>query len=115
MEPLGSLGGGGNLCRRAVLRPSVKSAVAGEADSLVACGADIAEMWFLPVGRADGQAGSGGGTVVRAQRPVRGFRPLSFQGHVLENWGLEVIGLAVKHPPVEPEAITLRVVLRRSG
>ena len=53
--------------------------------------------------------------MVRAQRPVRGLRPLGFQGHVLEDGGPEVEGLAVMSPPVEPESITLWVLLRGSG
>ena len=114
-EPVGSLGWSGNLFRRAVLRPCVDAAVAGQADKLVSCGLDADKLRFLPVGRADGQLGSGGGPVVRAQRPVRGFRPLCFQGGVLEDWGLEVERLAVKRPPVELEALTLRVLLQGSG
>ena len=53
--------------------------------------------------------------MVWAQRPVRDPGPLGFQGRVLEDGGLEVIGLAVKHPPVKPETITLRIVFRRGG
>ena len=115
MEPLGSLGGGGHLFGSAVFRPCVDAAVASQADGLLACGVDTAETWFLLVGRVDGQAGAGGGPVVRAQRPVRGFRPPGFQSRVLEDRGLEVVGLAVKHPPVEPEALTLRILFRRGG
>ena len=115
VEPFGGMGGGGHLFGCAVFRPCVDAAVAGQADGLFACGVDAAETWFLLVGRVDGQAGAGGGPVVRAQHPVRGFRPLGFQGRVLEDGGLEVIGLAVKHPPVEPEALTLRIVFRRGG
>ena len=115
MEPAGSMGGEGDLLWCAFLHPYVDSAIAGQSDSLVACGVDIAETWFLLVGRADGQTGSGGGPVVRAQRPVRDFRPLSFQGYIPEYRGLEVIGLAVKRPPVEPEVLTLRILFRRGG
>ncbi|WLT11204.1 hypothetical protein [Bifidobacterium asteroides] len=88
------------------MRPCVDAAVAGQADNLVSCGLDAGVAGFLPVGRADGQSGAGGGPVVRAQRPVRGLRPLGFQGRVLEDGGLEVERLAVKRPPVEPEAVT---------
>ena len=115
MEPAGSLGGEGNLLGRAVFRPCVDAAVAGQADSLLACGVDIAETWFLLVGRVDGQAGAGGGPVVRAQRPVCDFGPLGFQGRVLEDGGLQVERLAVMRPPVEPEALTLRIPFRRRG
>ena len=115
MEPFGSLGGEVHLCWRALLRPCVDAAVAGQADGLLACGVDGDVIRLLAVGRADGQTGAGCGPVVRAQRPVRGFRPPGFQSRVLEDRGLEVVGLAVKHPPVEPEAMTLRIVFRRGG
>ena len=58
---------------------------------------------------------SGGGSVVRAQCPVRGPGPFGFQSHVLKDGGPEVEGLAVICPPVELEAITLRILLRGSG
>ena len=53
--------------------------------------------------------------MVRAQRPVRDPGPLGFQGRVLEDGGLQVVGLAVKRPSVEPEALTLRILFRRGG
>ena len=53
--------------------------------------------------------------MVRAQRPVHGFGPFCSQSHVLEDGGLEVERLVVECPPVEPEAGTLRIVLRGSG
>ena len=114
-EPAGSLGGGGNLLGCVVLCPGVDAPVAGQAHNLVTCGLDARVTGFLPVGRADGQPGAGGGPVLRAQPPVRGLRPLGCQGRVLQDGGLEVVGLAVKRPSVEPEAGTLRVVLRGGG
>ena len=115
MESVGSLDGSGDLLGCAVLRPCVDAAVACQADNLVSCGLDAGELRLLPVGWADGQDGSGGGPVIRAQRPVRGFCPLGFQGGVLEYGGLEVEGLAVKRPPFEPEALTLGILLWGSG
>ena len=114
-EPFRSLNRGGSLLGRALLRPGVEAAVPGQANSLAACGLDADVAGLLPVGRADGQAGAGGGPVVRAQRPVRGLRPLGFQGRVLEDGGLQVEGLAVKRPSVEPEALAHWVLLRGSG
>ena len=114
-EPVGSLGGEGHLCCCAVFRPCVYAAVAGHADGLVSCRADARVIGLLPVGRDDGQSGAGGGPVVRAQPPVRGLRPFGFQGRVLQDRSLEVVGLAVTCPSVEPEAITLRILLRGSG
>ena len=115
VEPVGCLGGGGDWFGRAVLRPGVDPPVAGQADYLVSCGVDAGELRFLPVGRADGQPCAGGGPVIRVQPPVRGLGPLCFQGGVLEDGGLQVEGLAVKRPSVEPEALTLRVLLRGIG
>ena len=114
-EPVGSLGRERHLLGRAVLRPSVDAAVAGQAGSLVSCGVDAGVVGFLPVGRADGQPCAGGGPMVRVQRPISDLRPLGFQGRVLEDGGLQVERLAVKHPPVEPEAGSLRILLRGSG
>lgn len=51
--------------------------------------------------------------MVRAQSPVRVLGPAGVQRHISEDGGLEIEGLAVKHPPVEPGALTLRVLLRR--
>ena len=114
-EPFRSLNRGGDLLGRAVLRPGVDAAVAGQTDQLVSCGLDGGELRLLPVGRADGQSRAGGGPVVRAQRPVRGLRPLGFQDRVLEDGSLQVERLAVMSPPVEPEALTLRILLRGNG
>ena len=113
VEPFGGIGGGGHLLGCAVFRPCVDAAVAGQADGLLACTVDIAETWFLLVGRVDGQAGSGGGPMIRAQRPVCDFGPPGFQGYVLEDGGLQVERLTVMRPSIEPEAITYRVVFRR--
>ena len=115
VEPAGCLGGGRNLLWRVALLPCVYAAVAGHADGLVSCRADARVIGFLPVGRDDGQQGSGGGPMVRAQPPVRSFAPFGFQCRVLEDRILEVIRLAVTCPSVEPEAITLRILLRGSG
>ena len=115
VESVGSLGGGGHLFGRAVLCPCVDAAVAGQADGLVSGGIKAGELRFLPVGRADGHPGAGGGPMVRAQRPVHYLRPLGFQGRVLQDGGLEVERLAVKHPPIEPESGSLRILLRGSG
>ena len=113
METVGSLGRGGNLCWPVVLRPGVDAAVTGQAHNLLPCGMNTGKLRFLPVGRADGQQSARSGPVVRAQRPVCCFAPLRSQGSVLEDGGLEVERLVVKCPPVEPEAITYRVVFRR--
>ena len=51
--------------------------------------------------------------MVRAQRPVRGFGPFCGQSCVLEDGNLEVEGLAVACPPVEPVAFMHGVVFRR--
>ena len=115
VEPVGSLGGGGNLFECAVLCPCVDAAVTGQAHNLVSCGLNADVAGFLRLGRADGQVGAGGGPMIRAQRPVRDLGPPGFQGRVLEDGGLEVKRLAVKRPPVEPEALTLRILLRGSG
>ena len=115
MESVGCLGGEGDLFWCAVFRPGVDAPVTGQARNLVACTVDARVIGFLPVGWADGQLGSGGGPVVRAQRPVRDIGPLGFQTRVLQDGGLEVERLAVECPPVEPEAFTLRIVLRGSG
>ena len=53
--------------------------------------------------------------MVRAQSPVRGLGPTGGQRRVLEDGGLEIEGKAVTRPPVEPGALTLRVLLRRYG
>ena len=66
MEPVGSLGWERNLHGRAVLRPGVDAAVAGQAHDLVSCGLDAGVVGLLLVGRADGQLGAGGGPMVRA-------------------------------------------------
>ena len=114
-EPVGSMGGERKLHRCAVLRPGVDAAVAGQAGNLVSCGLDAGDLRFLPVGRADGQPRPCGGPVIRAQRPVRDLRPPGFQGRVLEDGGLEIIGPAVKRPTLEPEALTLWILLRGSS
>ena len=110
VEPVGSLGREGNFFWCAVLLPCVDAAVAGQALNLVSCVLDADVEGFLPVGRADGQPGAGDWPVVWIQDPVRDFGPLRFQCHVLEDWGSKIIGLAVNRPPVEPEAITLRIL-----
>ena len=94
-EPVGSLGGESNLAGCVVLRPGVDAAVACQADKLLSGGLDAGELRFLPVGRADGQPSAGGGSVVRAQCPVRRLGPLGFQGGVLQDGGPEVERLAV--------------------
>ena len=114
-EPVGSLRGEGDLLGRALLRPGVDAPVAGQADCPLACGLDVDVVVLLRAGRADGQPGAGGGPVVRAQRPVRDPRPLGFQGRVLEDGRPEVVGLAVKRPPVEFESLALRILLRGGG
>ena len=114
-EPVGGLRGGGNLVGSVVLCPGVDAAVAGQAESLLACSVNAGELRLLPVGWADGQPRASGGPVVRAQRPVRDLGPLGFQGGVLEDGGLEVEGLAVTCPPVEPETLTLGILLRGCG
>ena len=114
-EPFWSLVGEMNLFWCAVLRPCVDAAVAGQTDKPLSESMDADVAGFLQAGRADGQPRTGGGPVVRSQRPVSYLRPLGFQTRVLEDWGLEVERLAVKRPPVESEAFTLRIVLRGSG
>ena len=114
-EPVGNLGGEGSLLGCAVLRPGVDAPVPGQAYELVTCGLDTCVVRFLRVGRADGQTGAGGGPMIRAQRPVRGLRPLGCQCRVLEDRGPEVERLAAASPPVEPESGALRVLLRGSG
>ena len=115
VESVGSLGRERNLFWCAVLCPNVDVAVAGQADKLAVCRVDARVVGLLLVGRAEGQAGAGGGSVVRAQSPVRGFGPTGGQRRVLQDGGLEIEGKAVTRPPVEPGALTLRVLLRRCG
>ena len=115
VEPFGSLGRESNLFWCAVLCPNVDVAVAGQADKLAVCRVDARVVGLLLVGRSEGQAGAGGGFVVRAQSPVRGLGPTGGQRRVLQDGGLEIEGLAIKRPPVEPGALTLRVLLRRCG
>ena len=101
VEPVGSLDGRKYLFRCAVLRPGVDATVAGQTDKPVSCGLDADVVGFLRAGWADGQPCAGGGSVVRAQPPVRGLDPLGFQGRVLEDWDLEVERLAIMSPPAE--------------
>ena len=113
VESVGSLGRERSLFWCAVLCPNVDVAVAGQADKLAVCRVDARVVGLLLVGRSEGQAGAGGGFVVRAQSPVRGLGPTGGQRRVLQDGGLEIEGLAIKRPPVEPGALTLRVLLRR--
>ena len=73
------------------------------------------KLRFQPVGWADGQSGAGGGPMIWAQHPVRGFCPLCFQSGVLKNRSLEVERLTVECPPVESEAFAYRILLWGSG
>lgn len=66
VESVGSLGWESNLFWCAVLCSNVDVAVACQTDKMAVCRVDARVIGFLLVGRTDGQAGAGGGPMVRA-------------------------------------------------